>query len=167
MSSATDWAREEKRLLDIISFAEMFPSIEVLLIGSVPRTHLPRNISLVGYLKDPKSISEALNSVQAFINFSYKDACPKTVAQANACGLPILYADSGGVSEQVFSGIPIKDTKTFSFEKEIPRLNKEDLLKSSKEFIYLHPELSTREPDLHNDLFEEMLEGYFKVIRSF
>lgn len=37
----------------------------------------------------------------AYIMTKYLDPCPNTVIEAMACGLPVLYSDSGGVPEQV------------------------------------------------------------------
>jgi hypothetical protein len=43
--------------------------------------------------------------------------------QAVSKGLPVLYADSGGIKELVYSGVGIPDIKTHSFENNIPILS--------------------------------------------
>ena len=50
----------------------------------------------------------------AYIMLKYKDPCPNTVIEAMACGLPILYSNSGGLTELVdkkFTNINLTDEK--------------------------------------------------------
>ncbi len=48
-------------------------------------------------------------SADAYIITKYLDPCPNTVIEAMACGLPILYSNSGGIPELVGkkAGVPI------------------------------------------------------------
>jgi glycosyltransferase involved in cell wall biosynthesis len=46
-------------------------------------------------------LASALRSCDAFVNLSENEACPNVVLEALASGLPILFRDSGGVSELV------------------------------------------------------------------
>jgi glycosyltransferase involved in cell wall biosynthesis len=52
-------------------------------------------------------------SADAYIMTKYLDPCPNTVLEAMACGLPILYSESGGVPEQVGAeagiGLPVPE----------------------------------------------------------
>ena len=41
------------------------------------------------------------NKADAYIMLKYLDPCPNTVIEAMACGLPILYSKSGGLTEIV------------------------------------------------------------------
>jgi glycosyltransferase involved in cell wall biosynthesis len=102
-ASASDWSRPEKRLSSIIDFARKIQE-PIYLIGKCEEP-LPSNIIKFGYIKDQKYLRKILISCDAFINTSYRDAAPKTVCEAVACGLPVLYLDSGGVRELVKVGI--------------------------------------------------------------
>ena len=44
---------------------------------------------------------EIYRSADAYVMTKYLDPCPNTVLEAMACGLPVLYSDSGGVPELV------------------------------------------------------------------
>lgn len=48
-------------------------------------------------------------SADAYVMTKHNDPCPNTVLEAMACGLPVLYSDTGGVPELVgdASGIPL------------------------------------------------------------
>lgn len=129
---STNWNRSEKRFNSLIDFANEIEET-IYLIGYTDK-ELPKNIINVGYINDYKKLNQILNQTTAHINLSYRDAAPKTVCHAIACGLPILYAESGGVSELVDSGVSIKDEKDMYFCDEIYNLNLNDIMLSYEKF---------------------------------
>lgn len=101
-AAASNWEREEKRLNMIIEFAKIIESERLILIGHVPdKIAIPKNIRLVGYTENYNKLAMILNKCHAFVNLSFRDACPKCVVQARNCGLPILFAFSGGAQELI------------------------------------------------------------------
>ena len=40
-------------------------------------------------------------AADAYLALSYMDPCPNAVIEAMSCGLPVLYADSGGIPELI------------------------------------------------------------------
>ena len=48
-----------------------------------------------------KDAPEIYQLADAYITMSYQDNCPTAVLEAMACGLPILYSNSGGIPELV------------------------------------------------------------------
>ena len=164
---ATDWSRPEKRLQDLIEFARVFPDVQIVLIGKTDQ-ELPDNFVKTGYLLDPSSVNYMLNNCDGFINLSYRDAATKTVPQAINCGLPVLFADSGGVSEMVKGyGTPIKDSQSLKIEDSIPSLDVYEMIKSfakfRKDFDSIKRELESFNAKL---AFTKMLDGYFSTISS-
>lgn len=164
---ATDWSRPEKRLQDLIEFAKVFPHVQIILIGKVDQ-ELPDNFIKTGYLAEPSDINYMLNNCDGFINLSYRDAATKTVPQAINCGLPVLFADSGGVSEMVKSyGTPIKDKSYLKVEDSIPPLDIYDMIKSfakfRKDFDLIKYNLESFNSKLE---FTKMLDGYFSTISN-
>lgn len=162
---ATDWNREEKRLNAIIKFSELFPEFSVYIIGKCPRITWPYpHIVEQGYMGNHEKIAKTLKQADAMLCFAYKDACPKTVVQGVACGLPVLYTGSGGVPEIVFSGVMVPDSNSFCFEEKIPELN-ESYIKEAGEKFKQDFECLRDKAMLAPNNFYEMLEGYFDTLR--
>lgn len=136
-ASATNWNRKEKRPDDLIKFADFLTSFneKILLIGKSNIKH--PSIINAGYFEDYNELNNVINGVNAWVNFSYMDAAPKTVLQAIKCGKPVLYADSGGISELVGSfGVAIPDNKIMSFEKNNYKLNFDDVISAYVSFKF-------------------------------
>jgi len=131
IASCTNWNRKEKRFNSLMQLARLIPDT-LYLIGECDM-EVPPNVVKLGYKSDYYEINEILNTSDAFINLSYRDAAPKVVCQAVAAGLPILYADSGGLSEIVDKGVPIPDEKEIYFSEEVPELDPVDMLKAYNE----------------------------------
>jgi len=162
---STDWQRKEKRLDAIIEFAKLNPEHNIWLIGKC-NNDLPENIVTLGYKFSQTEIAETLRKADAMVCFAHKDACPKTVVQGVACGLPVLYANSGGVPEIVPAGIKIEDNNEINFEAEQPKLNQEEIFEASKKFKQNYINLHDITFD-HPNKFYEMLDGYFSILKSF
>jgi glycosyltransferase involved in cell wall biosynthesis len=172
---ATNWNRKEERLSDFIKFAEANSNILFTLIGTLEQK-LPSNMISLGYLSNPKDIAYIINSSDGFINLSYRDAATNTVPQAISCGLPVIFANSGGVAEMVKNpydgpdfGIPIPDHQSLEIENEVPSLNLEDMqvafetyrnnFKLIKSFL-----IKSFDSKL---AFRKMLDGYFGNINKY
>ena len=171
---ATNWNRPEKRLNDLIRFAEVNPEVQFLIIGTVEQ-ELPTNFLKIGYLDKPEDVAYILNSADGFVNLSYRDAATKTVPQAISCGLPVLYADSGGVKEMVKNpfpdsgpdfGIAIPDRQCLDAEAEVPPLNMHDVQEAFSKFSQNFgtiKEVAIGSFD-RKLAFNKMLDGYFGTI---
>lgn len=156
---ATDWSRPEKRLDAVLGLA-VNRGAHVVLVGRVDAV-LPVNVHPVGYLSCPQVIAAVLAESDAMLNFSYRDASPKVVAQATASGLPILFADSGGTSELVGSGVAVPDPCYSPVEDSVPRLFPEE---EYQQFVDEYDDFATYAmyaTGVHR--FKQMLDGYFAV----
>ncbi len=157
---ATDWSREEKRLGCILRLAEL-TNTAVVLIGKCPKG-LPENIYSYGYLSDHGETATILNRADAYLNLSYRDAAPKVVAQGINCGLPVLYANSGGVPELVSSfGIPVPDRSENVFSNTTPDLSPIALVRAYEKLRRSYALLCKEDA---NQSFRDMLEGYFEIL---
>jgi glycosyltransferase involved in cell wall biosynthesis len=164
---ATNWNRPEKRLNDLIRFAQAVPDVQFVIVGTVEQ-ELPANFLKIGYLDKPQDVAYILNSVNAFINLSYRDAATKTVPQAISCGLPVLYADSGGVGELVNGfGIAIEDSKCIGYETEVPSLDLNNVIANFALLKYREKDIKQQLQSFDRKLaFRKMLDGYFGTISS-
>jgi glycosyltransferase involved in cell wall biosynthesis len=162
---ATNWNRSEKRLNALIKFAKLFP-VTIHLIGKSDGIELPKNIIPHGYLSDQSQIYNIMKQSHAFINLTYKDAATKTVCTAINYGLPILYANSGGVSEMVGRyGVGVHEPNDFAILESIPSLSDDAITDAygrfKDQYIYLYDSIN-RDPE---DKLGKSLEGYFEVIK--
>lgn len=166
ITAANNWGRPEKRFQNIIDFAELIDGY-LYIIGSVANVSLPSNIVLLGYIHEPININKVIGTIDAFVNFSYKDAAPKTVLQGLCCGLPVLYANSGGLPELANGyGYGIFDNNEHKFENNIPLLSKSSIKIGYDNFIKnfsIYKKALTNRKNF--DMFKNMLDEYFFQIR--
>lgn len=66
------------------------------------RLRIADHVSFTGSYRQEEAPS-IYGSADAYVMTKYNDPCPNTVLEALACGLPVLYSDSGGVPELVGS----------------------------------------------------------------
>jgi glycosyltransferase involved in cell wall biosynthesis len=131
IASATSWRRAEKRLNGILSLAIANPNKQFRLIGKLDKIQLPNNVVSLGYLHNDVDIASALCNADAMICTAFRDAAPKTVAQGLATGLPVFYADSGGVAELVGgNGLGFTDNNKHTFYSETPNIQIDQMIKA-------------------------------------
>lgn len=162
-AAASNWNRKEKRPDELIMFADIVAENDekIILIGHSNIKH--PNIISVGYFSDYKNIAETISMTDAWVNFSYMDAAPKTVIQAMKCGKPVLFADSGGLSELVRNfGVAIKDNKVIKFSDENFHLNMNEVNKS---YNYFKEKYNNNEFFYDNKKYIDTLMEYASIIK--
>ncbi|MCW5875597.1 MAG: glycosyltransferase family 4 protein [Anaerolineales bacterium] len=87
--------------------AAKHPEVDFVLCGNFPDAPELPNIHTTGVL-DRTKLTEVLRSCQAMLTFAKNEACPNHVLEALACGLPVLYDDSGAMGEVIGNcGLPV------------------------------------------------------------
>lgn len=162
---ATNWNRKEKRLSEIIKFAEIVPNVNIMLIGTC-ESNVPVNVKKMGYIEEPLELSSLLNLSHGFLNLSYRDAATKTIPQAICCGLPVLFSNSGGVAELVGDyGVEIKDDLSLDILDYIPELSEDEIKKSYLKYVDEFKDIKDMIEECDIKLvFRKMLDGYFEAI---
>lgn len=84
----------------IYEVAKRNPSVDFVLCGSFDDAPPLGNIHRLGLL-DRASLAQVLRSCHVLLTFSRNEACPNHVLEALACGLPILYEESGAMCEVI------------------------------------------------------------------
>lgn len=165
VACVSNWERKEKRFEDLKTVIELVrpygPFVKI--IGKCDGFSAP-DVQCVGH-QDAYGIAEHLQGHCVFINLSYRDACPKVICQANNCGLPIIYANSGGTPEIIWSGVAIADPSSFVFEDETPRLNR-DAIQGALEDMHLNYKDYSDRAYEYKHRFWQMLLGYFDAIKG-
>jgi len=163
-AGATNWKREEKRLNTLIEFAKNIKD-RIYLIGECEET-LPDNIIKFGYIDSYRNIAEILWRSSAFVNFSYKDAAPKMVCQASACGLPALYDNSGGIKEVAFCGVGIETNEEIKLEDKSPGIDMNKILEAYEFFMKSYETLD-KMADKCTFNYSDMMKEYFETFKLF
>jgi len=166
-ASATNWAREEKRFDNLLQF--MKESKESFALIGKCDFEVPKNCYKFEYIESESRIREILLLSEVFVNFSYRDAAPKVVCQAVSCGLPILFADSGGTPELIGCGIGIKDRDIIDIEEKTYKLDINDIMSSYEilmDRLDLYRRLAMEYSIKNRWSHDETMKKYFDVIRS-
>ncbi len=91
----------------IYETAKANPEVDFLLCGNFPDAPALPNLKLLGVL-GRSELAETLGSCDVLLTFSQNEACPNHVLEALACGLPVLYDDSGAMKEVIGDcGLPV------------------------------------------------------------
>lgn len=91
----------------IYAVAEANPDVDFALCGNFPGSPNLANLRGLGVL-NRSDLAAAYRSSQILLTFSKNEACPNHVLEALASGLPVLYTDSGAMSELIAEcGAPV------------------------------------------------------------
>jgi glycosyltransferase involved in cell wall biosynthesis len=107
VACATWSTNPRKGSAQIYEVAKATPEVGFVLCGSYADAPALPNVYKLGLL-DREKLATALRSCQAMLTFSQNEACPNHVLEALACGLPVLYGDSGAMKEVIGNcGLPV------------------------------------------------------------
>jgi len=95
---SNSWSTNPKKGFETISLFSMLENSVVFHIGRWPYDIDPRNVKILGEMNELK-IAETLRKGHFFLCPSEYEACPNTVVESLASGLPVLYHNSGGTPE--------------------------------------------------------------------
>jgi len=100
---SNSWSKNHRKgFRTIASFSEL-DRVEVLHIGRWPEEIASKRVKLLGTMQE-NEIAQVLRTGQYFLFPSENEACPNTVVEALASGLPVFYHDSGGTPELCRNG---------------------------------------------------------------
>ena len=167
VTSATNWAREEKRLNCLINFANIAAKDDIInLIGKCD-IELPKNIIKHGYIEDQHKMNHIIANSDAFLSLFFRDAGSKVTCQGVACNLPILYSSTGGIKEIVkCNGIMINDYNKINFSDITPEISIFELLKKYKIFREHYNNLSNN-CKKREETYQETLSKYFDIFNIY
>jgi len=168
-SMATNWNRKEKRLNEVIKFAEMFPECDIKLFGTCEEI-VPSNVKCFGYIdSNSETFVENIKDCCGFLNLTCKDAATKTVCTSINYRIPVLYSRSGGVSELVSTyGVSINEIDEIEFLEVAPELNENDIKIGYENFKLRYEELKTNILEINPEQkLMNSLGKYFEMMKQF
>ena len=99
--SCVTWSTNPfKGAAQIYAVAQTRKDLDFILCGSFQDAPNLPNVHKMGVL-NREDLATALRSSQVLLTFSKNEACPNHVIEALACGLPVLYEDSGAMREVI------------------------------------------------------------------
>jgi glycosyltransferase involved in cell wall biosynthesis len=106
---AVSWSPNLRKGFTSLAAISCLPKVELKFIGQWPKEVNPQNTILLGK-KTSSEIAEILRQSDVFIHAAENEPCSNAILEALACGLPIIYRDSGGNSELAKEyGIPLSN----------------------------------------------------------
>ena len=108
-----------KGAASVYAVAKRNPRVGFILCGRYPGAPELPNIHRLGVL-GREELATILRSCHVLLTFSQNEACPNHVLEALASGLPVLYHDSGAMSEVVGDcGLPVT---VENFDKQLEQI---------------------------------------------
>jgi glycosyltransferase involved in cell wall biosynthesis len=102
---------------DVYALAEGHHNLSFILVGNYDDPPDLPNLHLLGVVAHDE-LPRVLRACDVSLAFQRNEACPNVVLEAMACGLPILYVESGATPELVEGcGLPVT-VETFSTQLE-------------------------------------------------
>lgn len=98
---AVTWSTNPRKgAASLYRLALALPGVQFVLCGRFEGAPAAPNVVRTGVL-DAAGIAGAMRACDAFATFAENEACPNVVLEALACGLPVMYLDSGAARELV------------------------------------------------------------------
>ena len=107
--AAVSWSSNPRKGFATIADVSRLPGVEVTFVGNWCPEVDPANVRLSGVLM-AEELAEVLRSSHAMLHAAWNEPCSNAIVEAMACGLPIVYRDSGGNRELAGDyGVPLTD----------------------------------------------------------
>ena len=150
---ANSWSMNPFKGFQLLPTLANHPKIELSFIGRWLKSVDSGEVNLLGS-KTPNEIGEILRGADAFVHAAKNDPCPNVVQEALACGLPIIYLNSGGTKELAADyGIPLAESTTQVVESLLENytLLRDKILFNRPKF------LASRAAKAYVDVFDQLL----------
>lgn len=106
LSVSAGWDENSDRYKDAIKFSQLInDNMQIVLVGSgLNKEKLPKNIIGIDYIDGKNELAEMYSAADVYVHLSREDTFGKVVAEAMACGTPVVVYDSTALPELVGQG---------------------------------------------------------------
>lgn len=153
---AVSWSMSIHKGFAKLAEISQIPGVEIRFIGRWPSSIDTAKVILLGTKTSPQ-IAEILRQSHAMVHNSENDPCSNAIIEALACGLPVLFKDSGG-NRELAGDYGIAVTSNAKTDIEQLRCSYKDL----REKILEHRSrfLIGRAADQYLDVFQQVLSSH-------
>ena len=95
---AVSWSSNIRKGFSTLADISRLPGVELTFVGRWCAEVDPANVKLAG-VRDSRGVGEVLRSSHAMVHAAFEEPCSNAIVEAMACGLPVVYRDSGGNRE--------------------------------------------------------------------
>jgi glycosyltransferase involved in cell wall biosynthesis len=104
---ASSWSSNPRKGFKTLAEVSKLPDVKINFLGRWPDSIPSENVALLG-TKPSEGVAAVLREADGMIHAAENEPCSNAVLEALACGLPILYLDSGGTGELAGNyGVPL------------------------------------------------------------
>ena len=106
---AASWSSNPLKGFATLADVSRLPGVELTFVGNWCSDVDSANVRLAG-VKRSRELAEVMRSSHAMIHAGWNESCSNAIVEAMACGLPVIYRDSGGNRELAGKyGVPLSD----------------------------------------------------------
>ena len=95
---AVSWSANIRKGFPALADISRLPGVELTFVGRWCPEVDPADVKLAG-VRDSRGVADILRFSHAMVHAAYEEPCSNAIVEAMACGLPVVYRDSGGNRE--------------------------------------------------------------------
>jgi len=95
---AASWSANPRKGFATLAAISALPDVELRFVGNWCPSVAPEKVILLGSQSSPE-VAEIFRQSDAMVHAAENEPCSNAILEALACGLPVLYRDSGGNRE--------------------------------------------------------------------
>ena len=124
------WDKTSSKYKDLISLSRKLPDdMQIAVLGEIDKTSIETsNLVFLGYVSDTNELAKIYSAADVYVHLSREDTFGKVIAEAMACGTPVIVYNSTACPELVGEGCGavIDDFNVDVIVKQLQILAKQD-----------------------------------------
>lgn len=99
------WSNKSSKFKDFMKISTLIQDdMQIVLIGQSSISEFPQNIKHIPFISDINELAKLYSSADVYVHLSTQDSFGKVVAEAMACGTPVIVYNSTALPELIREG---------------------------------------------------------------